>query len=133
MADTMQFDLVSPERALLSVAASAVRLPGSEGDLTAMPGHAPAITTLRPGVVSVTSAGGVQDFVVTGGFAEIGAAGTSVLAEQAVPKAEASRAMLDRVLAAAKAEQEIATGAVEKTLAAQRVNDVEDLIGRLGL
>ena len=52
MADTMQFDLVSPERMLASVQASAVRIPGVDGDLTAMPGHTPVITTLRPGLVA---------------------------------------------------------------------------------
>jgi len=50
MADTMQFDLVSPERKLASVTAREVRIPGADGDLTAMPGHAALITTLRPGI-----------------------------------------------------------------------------------
>ena len=49
MADTMQFDLVSPEKSLASLAAREVQIPGSEGDMTAMPDHAPTITTLRPG------------------------------------------------------------------------------------
>ena len=53
MADTMQFDLVSPERSLVSVPVREVRLPGNDGDLTAMPGHAPTIVTLRPGLVTV--------------------------------------------------------------------------------
>ena len=52
MADTMQFDLVTPERKLASVAAREVRIPGADGDLTAMPDHAPLITTLRPGIVT---------------------------------------------------------------------------------
>ena len=82
MADTMQFDLVSPERKLASVAAKAVRIPGAEGDMTAMPGHAPTLTTLRPGIVAVETDAGEERFVVTGGFAEIGAEGVSVLAEK---------------------------------------------------
>ena len=53
MADTMQFDLVSPERRLVSVPVREVRLPGTDGDLTAMPGHAATIVTLRPGIVTV--------------------------------------------------------------------------------
>ena len=89
MADTMQFDLVSPERKLVSVAARAVRIPGAEGDMTAMPGHAPTLTTLRPGFVTVETAGGEEHrFVVTGGFAEIGAEGVSVLAERGMKGAE---------------------------------------------
>ena len=65
MADTMQFDLVSPERSLVSVAAREVRLPGTDGDLTAMPGHAPTIVTLRPGMVTVIDgAGNATEFAV---------------------------------------------------------------------
>ena len=53
MADNMQFDLVSPERSLVSVPVREVRLPGTDGDLTVMPGHAPVIVNLRPGMVVV--------------------------------------------------------------------------------
>ena len=87
MAQTMQFDLVSPERRLASGQVTAVQIPGVEGDLTAMPGHMPMITTLRPGVLRVSSEDGDQDYVVTGGFAEIGE-GLSVLAEKAVLRSE---------------------------------------------
>ena len=52
MADTLQFDLVSPERKLASVEATSVQIPGIGGDFTAMPNHAPFLTTLRPGVVA---------------------------------------------------------------------------------
>ena len=86
MADTVQFDLVSPERLLTSVKATQVQIPGSEGDMTALPNHAPLITTLRPGVLKVSSAEGEAEFVVTGGFAEISADSISVLAEQAIPR-----------------------------------------------
>ena len=87
MAETMQFDLVSPERCLASGQVISVQIPGVEGDLTAMPGHMPMITTLRPGVLRVSSEDGDQDYVVTGGFAEIGE-GLSVLAEKAVLRTE---------------------------------------------
>ena len=88
MADTVQFDLVSPERLLASVDAKEVQIPGAEGDMTALPDHAPLITTLRPGVLRVTSTDGETEYVVTGGFAEISPSGISVLAERAVPKAD---------------------------------------------
>ena len=71
MAETLQFDLVSPERRLASVEASEVQIPGADGDLTAMAGHAPTITTLRPGVLRIVRSGGTDEFVVLGGFAEI--------------------------------------------------------------
>jgi F-type H+-transporting ATPase subunit epsilon len=79
----MQFDLVSPERRLLSTKAISVAIPGSDGDMTAGPMHAPTITTLRPGILTVETPEGTQKFVVTGGFAEIGES-ISVLAEKAV-------------------------------------------------
>ncbi|MBQ1202465.1 MAG: F0F1 ATP synthase subunit epsilon, partial [Loktanella sp.] len=62
----LQFDLVSPERRLASVTATEVRIPAVEGDMTAMANHVPTIPTLRPGVLSVVHAGGVDDFVVSG-------------------------------------------------------------------
>ncbi|MGR3760035.1 F0F1 ATP synthase subunit epsilon [Roseobacteraceae bacterium NS-SX3] len=102
MADTMQFDLVSPERSLASLQASAVLVPGSEGDMTAMPDHAPTITALRPGVLRVESPQGTQEYVVTGGFAEIGAEGLSVLAEKAIPMGEMTRAQLDELIEEAR-------------------------------
>ncbi len=133
MAETLKFELVSPEKRLLAVDATAVQLPGMEGDMTAMPDHAPLITGLRPGVVSVSTGGVTQDFVVTGGFAEINAEATTVLAEQAVPKAEVKRELLDHALATAEAALESATDDGGKTAAAQRINDINTLVGELGL
>ncbi|WP_323041870.1 F0F1 ATP synthase subunit epsilon [Gemmobacter sp.] len=109
MANTVQFDLVSPERKLASVAATEVQIPGAEGDLTAMQGHSPLITTLRPGVLKAVSATGTQAYAVTGGFAEITAGSVSVLAEQAIPVAEATPAVLDALIADAKKRAETAT------------------------
>ena len=99
MAGTLQFDLVSPERRLASVVASEVQIPGADGDLTAMEGHAPTITTLRPGVLKAVSSEGTKSYVVTGGFAEISATGVSVLAERAVPVEEMTPALLDQMIA----------------------------------
>jgi len=106
MADTLQFDLVSPERRLASVAAHEVQIPGTDGDMTAMPDHAPTITTLRPGVLRVVHAGGTDDYVVSGGFAEITPTTVSVLAEEALPKSEMTRAVFERMLADARAVHE---------------------------
>ncbi|MBW4962016.1 F0F1 ATP synthase subunit epsilon [Sulfitobacter sp. CW3] len=102
MADTMQFDLVSPERRLASMQVTAVQIPGSDGDMTAMPDHAPTITTLRPGVLRVEGPGGATEYVVTGGFAEISASGVSVLAERAVPKGAMTQEHLDEMMEEAK-------------------------------
>jgi F-type H+-transporting ATPase subunit epsilon len=101
MSSTMQFDLVSPERRLASLEVSAVQIPGADGDLTAMPGHAPVITNLRPGILKVEAPSGNKDYVVTGGFAEIGE-GLSVLAERALPLDELSQDAFDEILEEAK-------------------------------
>jgi F-type H+-transporting ATPase subunit epsilon len=102
MADTLQFDLVSPERKLASVQAREVQIPGADGDLTAMADHAPTITTLRPGVLRVVHSGGSDDYVVSGGFAEITAKGVSVLAEKAMPSAEVTQDVYDAMVADAR-------------------------------
>lgn len=101
MAETVQFDLVSPERKLLSTAAQSVRLPGAEGDMTALPDHSPLISTLRPGIVGVASGEGEQEFVVTGGFVEISPDSIVVLAEQAVPRADMTQDHFDTMIAEA--------------------------------
>ena len=102
MADTMQFDLVSPERRVASLEVTSVQIPGADGDMTAMPGHAPLITTLRPGILRVESTGGAQEYVVTGGFAEIGE-NLSVLAERALPREEMTQETFDAILEEARA------------------------------
>ena len=123
MANTVQFDLVAPERKLASVQASEVQIPGAEGDLTAGAGHAPLITTLRPGVLKAVSAEGTLAFAVTGGFAEITATSISVLAENAVPVAEAA-GVIDTLIAEASARVE---GSTDKAVAAKYVNDLVQL------
>jgi F-type H+-transporting ATPase subunit epsilon len=121
MAGTLQFDLVSPERRLASVVATEVNIPGADGDLTAMEGHAPTITTLRPGVLKVASASGVKSFVVTGGFAEISATSVSVLAERAVPVEELNAALMDQLIADAS---EATAVAVDKDAADKAMADL---------
>ncbi len=102
MAETMQFNLVSPERSLMSTQVKSVQIPGAEGDMTAMPDHAPLITTLRPGILSVETETDTVEFVVTGGFAEIGD-GLSVLAERALPRADVDQATYDGLIEEAQA------------------------------
>lgn len=102
MADTMQFDLVSPERSLASHPATAVQIPAAEGDMTAMPSHAPMITTLRPGLLKVTGPDGTTDYAVTGGFAEITPTATTVLAERAYERHPDNRAAIEAHLEEAR-------------------------------
>lgn len=132
MADTLQFDLVSPERKLVSTAATRVQIPAMDGDMTAMPNHAPFLTTLRPGVVRVTDASGTHEFVVTGGFAEITPSAASILAEQAMPRSEASAELVARLQSEA---DEALAGAPEegRLVAGQRARDVGTLRSQLAL
>ena len=85
---TFQFDLVAPERLLFSGAVDQVDLPGAEGDFGVLAGHAPLVTTLRPGILVIYREGGSSPVVVNGGFAEVGPAGLTVLADKAVPREE---------------------------------------------
>ena len=132
MADTMQFDLVSPERSLASMPATAVKLPGSEGDMTAMPDHAPVITTLRPGIVRVEGPDGESEFMVTGGFAEINATSTSVLAERAMPVAEVTSEILDEIMAETQKAREAAE-AEEHDVLTKIASELEALGQELGI
>jgi F-type H+-transporting ATPase subunit epsilon len=132
MADSMQFNLVSPERRLASLQVSSVRLPGADGDLTAMADHAPLITTLRPGMLRVESSAGDQEYMVTGGFAEIGN-GLSVLAEQALLRADLTQDIFNAIAADAKtahASAKSAGGDVDAT--SKRVADIDAVGVELG-
>ncbi|NNU79516.1 ATP synthase F1 subunit epsilon [Halovulum dunhuangense] len=127
----MRLDIVTPERQLISAEVSSVRIPGVDGDMTVMGAHAPTVTTLRPGIVSVSGGDAAGEFVVTGGFAEISSDGASILAERAVPKSEATREMLESMLADAKAAADIAEESA-KAAARMRVNDVTELMKVIG-
>lgn len=127
MADTFQFDLVSPESRLASGQATAVRIPGADGDMTAMPDHAPTVTTLRPGILTVEMDGGAQEFVVLGGFAQITADSATVLADEAYAKSDASKDVLQERIAAAQAAQSDKEGP-EADVAAKIVADLEHLL-----
>ena len=129
MAGNLQFDLVSPERRLASVQASEVQIPGADGDLTAMEGHAPTITTLRPGILKAISSEGTKSYVVTGGFAEITAVGVSVLAERAVPVDEVTPALMDQLIADAS---EATAVAADKDAADKAMADLVALRAAVG-
>ncbi len=82
----LHFEFVSPESVLFSGDVDQVDLPGIEGDMGILPGHAPLVTTLRPGIVTIMREGRREPFVVVGGFAEVGPAGLTVLADRAEPR-----------------------------------------------
>jgi F-type H+-transporting ATPase subunit epsilon len=104
MAD-FNLELVSPESLLLSERVTEVVIPASEGEMTVMANHAPTMTTIKPGIIVVkTVAGQTNRYVVFGGFADILPTGCTVLAESAVPVSEFDTALVEKRIAAARAE-----------------------------
>ena len=91
---TFHFDLVSPERMVFSGEVEHVVVPGSEGEFGVLAHHAPFVSMLRPGILSILGPGTPQRIVVGGGFAEVAPEGLTVLAELAVPVEEFDRAQL---------------------------------------
>jgi F-type H+-transporting ATPase subunit epsilon len=107
MADTFKFELVSPERLLISADVREVLVPGSEGDFTVLPNHAPVIAMLRPGILRVPGYDGPNGAIyVRGGLADVGPERLIVLAEQAVPLGQVDAAFIAREIA--DAEKEVA-------------------------
>jgi F-type H+-transporting ATPase subunit epsilon len=104
MAD-FNFELVSPERLLLSERVSEVVLPATEGEMTVMANHAPVMTTIKPGIVTVKAVDGqVTRYVVFGGFADILPTGCTLLAESAVPVSEMDAKQIEKRIDATKSE-----------------------------
>src|SRR5215510_7941373 len=88
---TFQFNLGSPERLLFTGEVNQVDVPGAEGDFAVLAGHAPFVTTLRPGILTIYRDGGAERIVVSGGFAEVSDTGLTVLADVAVPVEDVNR------------------------------------------
>ena len=97
MMATLHFELVAPERVVFSGEVEAVLLPGTEGDMTVLPGHAPVMTALKTGFIVLNGLGSTGSRVlVRGGFAEINGQGVTVLAERATPVEELTSEKIDR-------------------------------------
>ena len=107
MADTFKFELVSPERLLISAEVEQVLVPGSEGDFTMLAHHAPLLTSLRPGLLEIVLGGsGRRRYFVRGGFAEVGPSGLTVLAETAIDLVELEADTLNQAIK--DAEEDVA-------------------------
>jgi F-type H+-transporting ATPase subunit epsilon len=91
---TFQFDLVSPAKLVFTGAVDQVDVPAIEGDFGVLAGHSPYVTVVKPGILTVHTAGGPQRFVVLGGFAEVTPEGLTVLADVATTEAEVDRALI---------------------------------------
>ena len=107
MPDPFKFELVSPERLVVSGEVEQVMVPGSEGDMTVLAYHAPLLTTLRPGVLDIGFPGGQhQRYFIRGGFAEVGPSGLTVLAETAIDLRELDAGQLAQAIK--DAEEDVA-------------------------
>lgn len=112
MADKVQLDVVTPTRLLLSEEADMVVAPGGDGDFGILPGHAPLLSTLRPGTMDIYEGGKVtQTLFVAGGFAEVTGERFTLLAEEAVPVAEIDRAEAEERLRRAREAADAAADA----------------------
>ncbi len=114
MPDAFKFELVSPERLLVSDEVEQVLVPGAEGDMTVLAYHAPLLTTLRPGLLDIGFPGGEhRRYFIRGGFAEIGPSGLTVLAETAIDLVELDA---DQLAQAVKNAEEDVADAAEDSL-----------------
>jgi F-type H+-transporting ATPase subunit epsilon len=134
MAEAFQFELVAPERLLMSEAVDQVVVPGSEGYFTVLRGHAPFMSTLRPGVVDVTPAGGgaAERIFVRGGFADVNADGLTILAEQAIPLDEVDAALLAQEVKNAEEDVADAKDGATKDAAELKLQQLKEVQAALG-
>lgn len=123
MAEPIAFDLVAPERLLLSTEAEMVTVPGTDGYMGVLKGHEPVITTLRAGMIDVKSMDGTDTrFFIRGGFADISADKITVLAEEAIPMSEMDLQVLDQRIK--DAEEDLA--AAQTDTAKHKAHDALD-------
>lgn len=104
MADGIKIEIVSPEHLVLSEQANSVSVPGAEGYFTIMGDHAPLMTTLKPGFVTVTSSEGARTFYVRGGFADVSSEGLTILAEEAKTGADFDTSEIEAAITEAREE-----------------------------
>ena len=128
MADTMKFELVSPERLLMSTQVQQVTVPGSEGEFGVMPNHAPVLSTMRPGILDVTGEDGSKDRIfVRGGFAEVNPGGLTILAEEAIHMDDLDSAALAQQIQNAEEDVADATDDAKKQKAQETLDQLKQL------
>jgi F-type H+-transporting ATPase subunit epsilon len=122
--NAVQFELVSPEKLLLSEEVEMVVVPGSEGDFGVLPGHTPVISSVRPGIIHIFEGGAVKSRIfVAGGFAEVTGERCTVLAEEAVPLDEIDRDQVEKDLQNAVDDMaDSGENASDRALAEQRAD-----------
>lgn len=127
MAEPFQFELVSPERQLMSEPVEQVVVPGAEGYFTVLKGHAPFMSTMKPGVVDVINNNETFRIFVRGGFADVSPAGLTILAEQAIPLDEVDAAMLAQEIRNAEEDVADAKDGATKDAAETRLDQLKEV------
>lgn len=127
MAEGLKIEIVSPERLVLSEVVTSVTVPGTEGYFTVMDDHAPFMTTLRPGFITVNRSGQDEIFFVKGGFADVSPEGLTILAERSVPLNEFDHGDLQAQIKAAEAELAAAATPEDKSYAQEVVSALLNL------
>ncbi len=127
MAGTFKFELVSPERILMSVDADQVVVPGADGDFAVLAGHAPVITTLRPGVLDVTIGNTKRRVFVKSGFAEVDPTRLTVLAQTAFNVEDMTASVVADELKKAEAELAAAKDDASRAAADTLVSELKRL------
>jgi F-type H+-transporting ATPase subunit epsilon len=125
MADKILFELVSPEKLLLSKAVDMVTVPGTEGYMGVMAGHSPLVSTLRAGMIDMKDEGVDTRFFIRGGFVEINPGKVTVLADEAIPMSEMDLAILDQRISDAQEDEIAAKTDADRARAAQMVDDLK--------
>lgn len=134
MADTFTFELVSPERLLISEDARSVVVPGEEGDFQVLPDHAPLLSMLRPGLLDVVlHDGGERRIFVRGGFAETGPENLTVLAQQAIDSADLDRQALAQEIQNAEEDVTDARDDAARDKAQEKLDSLKLIRETLGL
>ncbi len=127
MSTMLHFEFVSPESVLFSGDVDQVDLPGAEGDMGILAGHAPLVTTLRPGIVTIYRGGAREPVVVIGGFAEVGPVGLTVLADRAVARENFDTAMLAADIKDAEEDVTDATDEAQRDKLARHLEQLKTL------
>lgn len=131
MADKLHFDLVSPERRLFAGDVDQVVVPGEEGDFGVLPQHAPFMSVIRPGAITVMNDGGSERTFIHGGFAEVTPNGLTILAEEAIPMSEIDAAKLAQDLQDAREDVGVAKSDEEREHAEALVAKYEAMTAAL--
>lgn len=129
MAEGTKLEIVSPEKLLLSETVRSVTVPGAEGYFTVLGDHAPFMTTLRPGFITVVDSAGISHvYYVRGGFADVNPDGLTILAEEAQDIAEFDRTRIEGLIAAGLTAQQAATTADEEMRLQEEIDSWRNLL-----